>query len=583
MARPSSILHRLFPILSWLPGYKKAWIGGDLSAGLTVGIMLIPQGMAYAMIAGLPPVYGLYAALMPQIIYALTGTSRKLGVGPVAMDSLLVAAGLGALSLSGIEEYIAMALFLALFMGALQIILGLLQMGFLVRFLSKPVISGFTSAAALIIGFSQLKHLLGTDIPTSNKFHLLLYNAFFSLAETHWPTLLLGLLGIALILVLKKLSKKIPGSLIAVILSILASSLLNLEAQGVRIVGEIPGGLPAFSMPSLPLDRMGELFSIALALALIAFMEAISVAKAVEEKDKTDDLRPNQELIALGLANVVGSFFQSYPTTGGFSRTAVNQEVGARTSLSLVVSALVIGLTLLFLTDLFYQLPNAILAAIIMVAVSGLVDIKYPIELYTKRKDEFVLLLATFLITLFIGIKEGILLGVLLSLLLLVYRTSQPHIAVLGRIKDSPYFRNLERFEEEAEATPGILIFRFDSELYFGNKDYFRQQLQRLIENNPTPVRTVILNAESVNYIDSSAVYMFRQVLDELKDSDIQFLVAGAIGPTRDILYKSGLIQQLGRKSVFSSTLDAYNYAVNQKDPTDLQQKISLQNKAGLV
>lgn len=583
MTERPSLLHRLFPILDWLPQYKKSWISGDIGAGLTVGIMLIPQGMAYAMIAGLPPVYGLYAALMPQVVYALSGTSRKLSVGPVAMDSLLVASGLGALKLSGIEEYIGMAIFLALFMGAIQLVLGLLRMGFLVRFLSKPVISGFTSAAALIIGFSQLKHLLGTDIQGSNKFHLMMYNAFEQLGETHWPTLILGGLAIGLILLLKRLNNKFPAALVVVVLSIAASVLFKFEAQGIKIVGLIPNGLPALQLPSLPVDRLNELFSIALTLALIAFMEAISVAKAVEEKDKTDFLRPNQELIALGLANMAGSLFQSYPTTGGFSRTAVNHQAGARTTVAMLISALVIGLTLLFLTDLFYSLPNAILAAIIMVAVSGLIDVRYPVELFRKRKDEFFLLLITFSITLFIGIKEGILFGVLLSLLLLVYRTSQPHIAVLGRIKGSPYFRNLERFEEEAEATPGILIFRFDGELYFGNKDYFKQQLAQLMEKNPSPIETVILNAESINYIDSSAVYMIRQVLEELHEKNIQLLVAGAIGPTRDILYKSGLMNQLGKEGVFSSTLDAYEYAVNHKSPSDLQQKISLQNKAGLM
>ena len=579
MANFRTPFHKYLPILNWLPAYKRAWFTADLNAGITVGIMLIPQGMAYAMIAGLPPVYGLYAALIPQVIYALTGTSRKLGYGPVAMDSLLVAAGLGALQLSGIEEYIGMAIFLALFMGIIQITLGLLRLGLLVRFLSKPVISGFTSAAALIIGFSQLKHLLGTEISTSNQFHQMIYNAGMKLGETHLPTLGLGLFAIVLIVALKQINKKIPGALIAVILSILASSLLNFETNGVPLVGQIPNGLPAFGLPKVPWDRLGELFSIALTLALIAFMEAISVAQAIEEKDKTEELRPNQELIALGLSNVVGSFFQSYPTTGGFSRTAVNQEIGARSGLNLIISALVIALTLLFLTDLFYQLPNAILAAIIMVAVSGLIDLRYPKILYKKRKDEFALLIITFLLTLFIGIKEGILLGVLFSLLLLVHRTSRPHIAVLGKIKGSPYFRNLKRFEKEAETTPGLLIFRFDGQLYFGNRDYFKKQLARLIEINPTPVHTVILNAESMNYIDSSAVYTLRQVLDDFDQRKITLLIAGAIGPTRDILHKSGLIRQLGKECVFSSTLDAYEYALNKKTPSALQQRISLQSK----
>ena len=278
------MLKKFFPILQWLPGYQKQWLSGDLSAGLTVGIMLIPQGMAYAMIAGLPPVFGLYAALVPQVIYALMGTSRQLAVGPVAMDSLLVASGLGALALSGIEEYIAMAIFLALFMGVLQLAFGLLRMGFLVNFLSRPVISGFTSAAAIIIGLSQLKHLLGTDIEGSNQIHILLANAASTIGDTNLITLGIGIGAIVLIKVLKKASPKVPAALVAVVLGALAVYFLGLYNSGVRIVGDVPGGLPSLTLPSFEPERISQLFPIALTLALIAFMEAISVAKAVEEK-----------------------------------------------------------------------------------------------------------------------------------------------------------------------------------------------------------------------------------------------------------------------------------------------------------
>jgi len=381
------MLKRFFPILEWMPAYKKQWLTGDLSAGLTVGIMLIPQGMAYAMIAGLPPVFGLYAALIPQVIYALMGTSRQLAVGPVAMDSLLVASGLGALSLSGIEEYISMAIFLALFMGTLQFVFGLLRMGFLVNFLSKPVISGFTSAAAIIIGLSQLKHLLGTDIEGSNQIHILLANAAETLGDTNLITLGIGLGAIVLIKTLKKVNPKIPGALVAVIIGVVVVYFLGLFNNGVRIVGDVPGGLPDLVLPTLDVSRISELFPIALTLALIAFMEAISVAKAVEEKRGENRVNANQELVALGASNIVGSLFQSYPTTGGFSRTAVNDQAGAHSGLAALVSSAVVGLTLLFLTPAFYYLPNAVLASIIMVAVFGLIDLKYPRQLWKNRKS----------------------------------------------------------------------------------------------------------------------------------------------------------------------------------------------------
>jgi sulfate permease, SulP family len=573
-------LKSLIPILEWLPNYKKEYLGGDLSAGLTVGIMLIPQGMAYAMIAGLPPVFGLYAALIPQVIYGILGTSRQLSVGPVAMDSLLVAAGLGALSLSGIEEYIGMAIFLALFMGSIQFLLGIVRMGFLVNFLSKPVISGFTSAAALIIGLSQLKHLLGTQIERSNQIHTLLYNAFKTIDQTQWIALVLGLTAIVIIKSLKRIHKRIPGALIVTLLGIVVTYVFRLDQLGLSIVQDVPKGLPSFSLPSVEQSRIAELFPIAITLALIAFMEAISVAKAVEEKHKLNEVRPNQELIALGLSNVIGSLFQSYPTTGGFSRTAVNDQAGAASTLASFISAAIVGLTLLFLTPLFYYLPNTVLAAIIMVAVFGLIDIEYPKVLWKNRKDELALLLFTFIITLTVGIKEGILFGVLLSLLLLVYRSSKPHFAILARVKNSPYYRNIKRFPEEVEIDPEIVLFRFDGQLYFGNKDYFKSSLLQAIEERGASVSKLILNVEPINYIDSSAAFMLRQLVEDLASRNINVAVAGPIGPIRDILRRSGIVELLGKEAFYENTHSAYLSAKEDQVAEEMSKKIALESQS---
>ncbi|MRI02442.1 sulfate permease [Kriegella sp. EG-1] len=577
------MLKRYLPFLQWLPSYKKSYLSGDISAGLTVGVMLVPQGMAYAMIAGLPPVFGLYASLIPQIIYALLGTSRQLAVGPVAMDSLLVASGLGALALTGIDEYISMAIFLALFMGAIQFTLGLFRMGFFVNFLSKPVISGFTSAAAIIIGLSQLKHLLGLSIERSNQVHILLKNAFVSITETNFVTLSIGVLAIVIISILKKVNKNIPSALIVVLLGIVLIYFLGINELGVKIVGEVPSGLPSLKVPTIDYSRIIDLFSIAMTLALIAFMEAISVAKAVEEKHSDYEIDSNQELIALGASNIIGAFFQSYPTTGGFSRTAVNDQAGARTGVAPIVSALVVGLTLLFLTPLFYYLPNTILAAIIMVAVFGLIDFKYPIQLFKNRRDEFYLLLATFLITLTVGIKEGILLGVLISLLLLVYRTSRPHIAVLGRIKNTNYFKNVDRFPDETEIFNDFLIVRFDAQLYFGNREYFKQELFKELARKGEEVKYLILNAEAINYIDSSAVHVLRQIINELKSKDMIFVIAGAIGPTRDILYSSGLINDIGKEHLFVKTSEAFEHCKSLSRKSAIEEMISLESKKSEV
>ena len=572
-------MKRLFPILSWLPNYKKAFIAGDLSAGFTVGVMLIPQSMAYAMIAGLPPVYGLYAALMPQLIYALMGTSPQLNVGPVAMDSLLVAAGLDALSISGIDTYIAMAIVLALFVGCIQVVLGVLKMGFLVNFLSTPVISGFTSAAALIIGCSQLGHLLGIEVGRNSKIQHILTAIAKEFNQLNVYALSVGVIAIILILILRKISKRIPAALMVVVLGILAVIIFKLDAKGVEIVAEIPKGLPTFTLPELDFLMLKDLFPIALTLALIAFMEAMSVAKVMENKHK-NPLKPNQELIALGTANIAGAFFKSYPTTGSFTRTAINDLSGAKTGLASLVSAIIVALTLLFLTPLFYYLPSAVLAAIILVAVFGLVDVQYPLQLLKTRKDEFILLNVTFLLTLFVGITEGILFGTLLALLLMVYRTSKPHVAILGRIKGTSYFRNINRFKEDIEPNAEVLILRFDAQLYFGNKDYFKSELLAAIAQQQTPPTTIIIKSDPINYIDSSAVFMLENLITELQQQDITVLFSELIGPTRDIIKKSKLIGLIGRENFFVNTNEAYEFATKKTPKTNLQEKISLQTKS---
>ncbi|WP_136468815.1 SulP family inorganic anion transporter [Flagellimonas onchidii] len=574
------MLKKLFPIFSWIREYNRSCLFNDVTAGITLGIMLVPQGMAYAMIAGMPPIYGLYAALVPQLVYAVTGTSRQLAVGPVAMDSLLVAAGIGALQLSNIQDYIAAVLFLTLIIGGLQLILGFLRMGFFVNFLSKPVISGFTSAAAILIGLGQLKHVLGIEIQQSSKIYILLSNIFGELHGINLYALLMGMGAILLILLVGKMSKKIPAPLLLVILGIAAVFAFGLETKGVKVVGEIPKGLPEFILPDLSVNGLGQLIPIAITIALFGYMESISIAKSIEEKHPEYEIDANQELKALGLSNLLGSLFQSFPVSGSFSRTAVNDQAGAKTGVSLIISALIIAGTLLFLTPFFYNLPTTVLGAIIIVSVFGLIDVKYPIILFKHRKDEFFLLITTFIMTLFIGLIEGILLGVLLSLLLLVYRTSHPHIAVLGRIKGSDYFKNVERFSKEVDIDKDKLIIRFDAQLYFGNKDYFKKELYRHIDRKGPLLNYVILNAEAINYIDSSAASMLERIIKDLHKKGIRFFVAGAIGPTRDIFFSSGLINVIGTENLFVRTFEAVAYCTNQTERNEIQEKISLQSKA---
>ena len=554
-------LKQLLPILSWLPGYDKTNLRGDLSAGLTVGVMLIPQGMAYAMIAGMPPIYGLYAATIPIILYSMLGTSRQLAVGPVAMISLLTAAGVGTMAEAGSENYIALVITLALMVGVLQLLLGVFRLGFMVNFLSHPVISGFTSAAAIVIGLSQLKHLLGINMPKGEHLHEILYGAWQHIGETNFLTLGIGLGAIVLIQLVKKWKKSFPGSLLAVVAGILLVWGLGLHEQGVKIVGKVPGGLPAVGLPHFDWATIQSLLPIALAISLVAFMESIAVAKAMQSRHRNYKLDANQELIALGTANIGGAFFQSFPVTGGFSRTAVNDQAGARTGLAGIFSAVLVVITLLFLTPLFEFLPNAVLAAVIMVAVYGLIDYKEAQHLWHSNRSDFAMWLVTFIATLFIGIEQGIGLGVVLSLALVIFRTTRPHIAVLGRVPDSDFYRNVERFSNLV-LRPDILIVRFDAQLYFANVNHFKDSIDNLVTQKGEALRAIVLNAESINNLDSSGVHALEEVIEQYRRMNIAVYFVSVKGPVRDAMAKAHLIEKIGGGNFFMSNqqaVDAYD------------------------
>lgn len=566
------------PILQWLPKYRKEMLFGDAISGITAGILAIAQGMAYAMIAGLPPVFGLYAAMTPQIIYVLLGTSRQLSIGPVAMDSLIVAAGISAIGIVGIEEYILAAVFLAFFVGIIQVILGVLKLGFLANFLSKPVLNGFTSAAALIIGLSQLKHMLRVDMQQTNKIHILFQEVILNFSETHFLSLGLGLVGIILIKVFQKINKKIPAILIVVSLGTIVMYFTQWHLQGIKIVGEIPVGLPKIGMPKLDKQLIIDLFPVAITLAVVGFTEAISISKAIEEKHTDYQVDPNQELIAVGSGNIIGSFVQSYPTTASFSRSAIQDQGGAKSGIASLFSAALVLLTLLFLTPLFYYLPIPILAAIIMVSIFGLINIKYPIQLWKKNRDECLAFLITFIITMTVGIPQGIVIGILLSLLTMIFRTSKPHIAILGKIKNTEYYKNVNRFEEDITVDKRILIFRFDAQLFFGNQDYFKKELLKQVEIKGAELELIIINAEAINYIDSSALNMLEKVCTDLRETKIKIMITGAIGPIRDIIFNHKLITIIGADNLFINTSEAVNTFSERNIVSGIQRKISTQN-----
>ncbi len=556
-------LKRYFPILEWLPKYNKTQLQGDLSAGLTVGVMLIPQGMAYAMLAGLAPIHGLYAVTVPLMLYAVLGTSRQLAVGPVAMVSLLTAAGIGALQPDSSEQYLLFAITLAFLVGLIQFLMGIFRLGFLVNFLSHPVISGFTSAAAIIIGLSQLKHLLRINLPNTEHIQEMLVAIAKNIGHAHLPTLVIGVVAMIIIKYGKKIHKGLPTSLLAVVLGVLVVWSFGLTEWGVKVVGNVPSGLPSVSMPAFDFNTWSALMPVALSISLVGFMESFAVAKAIQSKHKDYEVSANQELIALGAANFSAAFLQAYPVTGGFSRTAVNDQAGAKTGMASIFSAILIILTLLFLTPLFYYLPNAVLAAVVIVAVIGLIDHKEAIRLWREDRSDFWMLVATFIVTLTMGIETGIGVGVVLSLAMVIYRSSRPHIAVLGRVPGSPFYRNVERFPD-LEQRKDIAIVRLDGPLYFANLVFVKDKLDQLIAKKGASLQFLLINAESISHVDSSAIHALEEWIKDFRSRGIDVGFAGVIGPVRDAFARAHLTDFIGKDHFFLSNQQAVDAFDNQ-------------------
>lgn len=559
MSKILNHITKFIPILSTLQNYDNDKFKGDLNAGITVAIMLVPQGMAYAVLAGMPPVYGLYASLVPLFIYAILGTSRQLAVGPVAMVSLLVIAGVGEIAEVGSDRFIHLAIMTALGVGMFQLLMGLFRMGFLVNFLSHPVLSGFTSAAAIIIGASQIGNLLGLDLQRTNQVHEILIAAVQQITEIDPATTLIGIGSILTIMTLRRWKRTFPSALFVVIVGTVTVAIFNLHTQGVDIVGEIPRGLPSLETPGFELSDFRALFPIILVISLVSYMESIAVAKAIANK-RGYKIDANQELIALGSANLGGAFFQSFPTTGGFSRSAVNDQSGAVTTMASIFTVLIIGLTVLFLTPLFYYLPGAVLAAIIMVAVAGLFDADEMKRLWKTDRKDFGMLIATFFATLLLGIEEGIAIGVLISLVVVIYSSTKPHNAELGQLGTTGTYRNVDRYLD-ARIQPEILIYRFDSPLYFANVEHFKESLfEKIDKRGEEELELIILDASAIHFVDSTGIHSFEELLKELNRRNLTLYIAAAIGPVRDRLKRCGIQDKIGNSHFFFDVEDAVNF-----------------------
>jgi SulP family sulfate permease len=564
-------LRRLVPALDWLVPYERKHLAGDLLAGAIVAALLIPQGMAYALLAGLPPQYGLYASVVPLAIYALLGSSRFLSVGPVAIVSLLIASGIAELE-PGSARYLAFATATALVVGVIQVAVGAARLGGLTNFLSHPVLSGFTSAAAILIGLSQMKHVLGVTLPQTVHLHDRLIQLGRAVPQVSWPTLAISGGSILLLLAFQHLVPRMiarskmmspvlaqslakSGPMGVVILGTAIVAGFDLGANGtVTIVGEIPRGLPTFSLPGLSVSEFLTLLPLALTVSFVGFLESISVAKslAAKRRQKVDS---NQELVALGTANFAAGLTGAFPVAGGFSRSVVNFSAGANTGLASLITAGLIAVSVLFLMPLFHHLPQAVLGAIIIIAVAGLIDLKTPRRLWRYNKADASALILTFLGVLAVGVEIGILIGVVSTILLFLWRTSRPHLAVVGRIAHTEHFRNVLR--HEVETLPHVLLVRVDESLYFANAKHIEDFVLCAAADQPQ-LRHLVLICSAINFIDASALETLTDLRIRLHDAGIQLYLTEVKGPVMDRLARTELFAALGPRRIFLTTQKAY-------------------------
>ncbi len=514
--------------------------------------MLVPQSMAYALLAGLPPIYGLYASTVPAVIYALFGTSRHMPVGPPALMALLTLASVSRLAEPRTEEYVGYVLLLALMAGVIQLGMGLLRMGFLTNFVSHPVLSGFIYASAIIIALSQVEHFLGIEVPAAHSTPETVAAIFEKAGSTDWLPLSVGLLSLAAIVLLGRFAPRLPGPLIAVAAATLAVYLLSLGDR-VGIVGEVPRGLPDLSMPTLDFEVARALLPAALIVAFVGFIESISVAKAIAARERYK-IDSNAELRALGLSNVGAAFFSGFPVAGSFSRTAVQYQSGGRTQMASILTALMVVLTLLALTPLFYYLPDAALAAVIVVAVYKLLDLREARHIFRVRGSDGLTLLITFSATLLFGVEQGILAGAAFSLLAFLRRTAYPEITELGYVEEEDAFLGL-RSHPEAKTFPEALILRFDARLYFANIPFLEECLISLIPDRPR-LKYVILDCRGINDVDVTAIEGLENLAAEYRARGIRLLFTHVKKQIRDRLERAGWEERFGNTD-YPTTRDA--------------------------
>jgi sulfate permease, SulP family len=548
-------LKKIVPAFGWLRSYTRDDLSRDFSAAVVITAMLVPQGMAYALLAGLPPRYGLYASTVPAIVYALFGTSRHMPVGPPALMALLTFTSVSALAEPMTEEYISLALLLALMVGVLQLAMGLLRMGFITNFISHPVLSGFIYASAVVIAISQAGSLFGIPLPEEHSTVGTVSALVRNVGESNLVTVAIGICAIAAMVSLGRWLPRLPGPLLTVAAAALCVYLLGLPERGVDVVGEVPQGLPALSLPTFEAEAVRALLPAAVVVAFVGFVESISVAKAIAAREGYK-IRSNQELGALGLSNAAAAFFSGLPVAGSFSRTAVQYEAGGRTQAASVMTAFMVLTVLLFLTPLFYYLPNAALAAVILVAVYKLLDLKEAARIFKVRKDDGMALAATFILTLLMGVEEGIIAGVLFAIVVFIRRTAYPRIFELGYVESEDAFLAQTSYPE-GRTFPNTLIVRFDARLYFANIPFLEEWLISETADRPD-LRLLVIDFRGVNGIDVTAIEGLESLIAEYRLRGIEVLLTHVKPQVRKRLYRAGWSEEYPEVIAHQTTRDAF-------------------------
>lgn len=564
---------KTFKISEWLPRYNTKKFSGDLMAGLTTGVMFIPQGMAYAVIAGVPPIYGLYAGVIPLLVYPMLGTSKNLSIGPVAIDMLIVAAGVSLLAEPNTDRYITLTILLTMMAGGLQLLMGSARLGAVFNFFSRPVIAGFTLAAPLIIAFSQLNNLLGIDLPQTQYIIVTIEEVFLHFGDIHLQTVFWGGSAIALLAATKFIKPIFPASVIILAASIFLSWLMGAGTNGIQLVRDIPMGLPPFALPEINFQNMGELLPTAVTLALVQFMSVASLGQTFAKRNDYI-IDPNHELVAIGASNFLGSLFQSIPVSGSFSRSAASEQANVQTPLANIITSLVIIFTLILLTPLFYYLPMPILAAIIIVSALNLIDISEFKFLYKTKRSEGLIAVFTAVCTLLIGIQEGILLGVVVSMLHILYRYSRPNVAELGIIPGTRLFKDLER-HPKAKTVDGVLMLRVDASFSFINADFFRDYIIEKSRERNESTRYVIIDGSAINNLDTTATDQLKSMIGTLENWDIELYITGLKGPVRDVIDKAGLREYLGEDHYFREPHEAVITILKNMDSEDKTSRLA--------